>query len=114
MFQEASATAYDLKMAVPNSKYFLLCEWLDMTPISAAVTAIEEVIILRKAKRIAADVRSSFSTAKGRSSNRELMEQHLTKNPFASAAFKRFLSHVKQMLVNSIDNEHDVLTRGWF
>ena len=44
MFQEASATAYDLKLALPNSRYFLLCEWLDMTPISTAVTAIEEVI----------------------------------------------------------------------
>ena len=48
MFQEASATAYDLKLALPNSRYFLLCEWLDMTPISTAVTTIEEVIVLRK------------------------------------------------------------------
>jgi len=26
MFQEASGTAYDLKLALPNSRYFLLCE----------------------------------------------------------------------------------------
>ena len=26
MFQEASATAYDLKLALPSSRYFLLCE----------------------------------------------------------------------------------------
>ena len=57
MFQEASATAYDLKLALPNSRYFLLCEWLDMTPINTAVTAIEEVIVLRKARRLSADVR---------------------------------------------------------
>ena len=30
MFREASATAYDLKLALPSSRYFLLCEWLDM------------------------------------------------------------------------------------
>ena len=56
MFQEASATAYDLKLALPSSRYFLLCEWLDMTPISTALTAIEEVIVLRKAKRMSANV----------------------------------------------------------
>lgn len=33
MFQEASATALDLKSTVPSAKYLLLCEWLDMTPI---------------------------------------------------------------------------------
>ena len=70
MFQEASATARDLKLALPNSQYFLLCEWLDMTPISTAVTAIEEVIVLRKARRMSANVRSRFSTAKGRRENR--------------------------------------------
>ncbi len=114
MFQEASATAYDLKAAVPNSRYLLLCEWLDMTPISAAVTAMEEVIILRKAKRLSADVRQRFSTASGRSENRRLMERHLTDHPLAPVAFERFLLHVKRMLSDIGDEEHDVLGRGWF
>ena len=52
MFQEAVATAHDVKSAVPGAKYFLLCEWLDMTPTSSAPTDIEEVIILRKARRL--------------------------------------------------------------
>jgi len=33
MFQEAVATSRDLKIAVPNSLYFLICEFLDMTPV---------------------------------------------------------------------------------
>lgn len=41
MFQEAAATANDLKGALPNSRYFLLCEWLDMTPISTSATSIQ-------------------------------------------------------------------------
>lgn len=57
MFQEAAATALDVKTAVPVAKYYLLCEWLDMTPISTATTAIDEVIILRKARRLASDIR---------------------------------------------------------
>lgn len=63
MFQEASGTAYDLRLALPNSRYFLLCERLDMAPISTAVTAIEEVIVLRKARRLPVDLRQRFSTA---------------------------------------------------
>ncbi|HRF93977.1 MAG TPA: Bpu10I family restriction endonuclease, partial [Aggregatilineales bacterium] len=57
MFQEASATASDLKLSVPSAKYYLLCEWLDMTPISSSTTAIDEVLILRKAKRLPSNIR---------------------------------------------------------
>jgi hypothetical protein len=35
MFQEACATARDLKATIPGAKYLLLCEWLDMKPISS-------------------------------------------------------------------------------
>ena len=112
MFQEASATAYDLKIALPSSRYFLLCEWLDMTPVSTAVTAIEEVIVLRKARRIPADVRARFSTADGRSANRDIFEGHLTSNPCVPDAFGRFLTHLERLL-NEVD-EPDILSRGWF
>ena len=87
MFQEASATANDLKMALPNSRYFLLCEWLDMTPMSTAATMIEEVIVLRKAKRMSANVRRDFSAAAGRAENRYLFEMHLDNNPLAPGRF---------------------------
>jgi len=45
MFQECSATALDVKSSVPGAKYFLICEWLDMSPISSSLTAIDEVLI---------------------------------------------------------------------
>ena len=114
MFQEASATAYDLKLALPNSRYFLLCEWLDMTPISTAVTTIEEVIVLRKARRLSADVRRHFSTAAGRGENRRAFKQYLTEHPLAPDAFRRFLSHVERLIGDGDENEQDALDRGWF
>ena len=114
MFQEASATAFDLKVAVPNSQYFLLCEWLDMPPISTAVTAIEEVIILRKARRLAANVRAGLSTAAGRAAARKGVVRRLTENPLAPEAFRRFLFHVRRLLGGDATNEQDVLARGWF
>lgn len=36
MFQEACATAHDVKAAVSGAHYYLLCEWLDMAPLSTA------------------------------------------------------------------------------
>ena len=114
MFQEASATARDLILALPNSKYLLLCEWLDMTPINASVTAIEEVIVLRKARRLGADVRRSFSSVQGRAANRAKLQAHLTQNPLAASSFRRFLWHVDRMLGDSDEDETDVLSRGWF
>ncbi len=113
MFQEANATAYDLKLALPNSRYFLLCEWLDMKPISTVATSIEEVIVLRKAKRLPANVRAQFSTVAGRIATRDAFERHLAENPLSSEAFQRFLSPVKRLLMSDQD-EDAILRRGWF
>ncbi len=114
MFQEASGTAYDLKLSVPNSRYFLLCEWLDMTPINTAVTAIEEVIVLRRARRLSAGIREQFSTAEGRAANRDAFVRHLAEHPLSPDAFERFLFHVEMLLGNGDENEQDALERGWF
>lgn len=114
MFQEASATAHDLKMALPSSRYLLLCEWLDMVPISTAVTMIEEVIVLRKARRLSANVRSNFSTSAGRIELRDQFENHLVENPLAPDAFRRIVHHVDQLLGDHSENEQDALRRGWF
>ena len=114
MFQEAAATAYDLKLSLPNSRYFLLCEWLDMTPITTSVTAIEEVIILRKAKRLASNVRKDFSTADGRASARDDFSAYLVAHPFSPEAFERFLRHVEALIGDGDEDEELVLGRGWF
>ncbi len=114
MFQEASATAYDLKLALPSSRYFLMCEWLDMTPISTALTSIEEVFVLRKAKRMSANVRRKFGSSSGRKQNRDTFVKHLDDNPFALDTFKRLLTHVERLLKHENDGEQQVLERGWF
>lgn len=114
MFQEACATAHDVKSAVAGAKYFLLCEWLDMTPLSTAATDIDEVIILRKAKRINSNVRSKFSTFAGRKANRAQYSQYLAEHPFANEMFERFIDHVRLLLKNDAPAERDVLDHGYF
>ena len=114
MFQEACATAHDIKTAVPGAKYLLLCEWLDMTPISTAGTDINEVLILRKAKRLGAQIRSAFATSAGRASKRSEFEKYLVKHPFALEVFERFLFHVRALVENRDPDESDVLSKGYF
>ena len=69
MFQEATATSHDLRIAAPGSHYFLICEYLDMTPISSAGTDIDEVLVLR-GRRIGSQNRKNYSNAEYRRTHR--------------------------------------------
>lgn len=114
MFQEAVATAHDVKTAVPGAKYLLLCEWLDMTPISPAGTDIDEVLLLRKAKRLGSQVRGRFARSDGRILSRPEYEKFLRANPFAVDVFERLLMNVRRLLENRDPDEGDVLSKGYF
>jgi len=112
MFQEAAATALNVKTTVPGAKYYLLCEWLDMTPINTSTTAIDEVLILRKAKRLSAAIRAQFNTRAGRQNNRRLFVEFLESHPLRPDTFARFLAHLRDAV--GISGEDEVLTRGYF
>lgn len=114
MFQEATATAHDVKTSVPGAKYFLLCEWLDMTPISTAPTDIDEVIILRKAKRLSSNKRKDFSAYEGRQANRDEYKNFLESNPIQYEMILRFLTHIKKIISRESLIEEDVISNGYF
>ncbi len=114
MFQEASATAHDIKTAVPGAKYFLLCEWLDMTPISTAPTDIDEVIILRKSKRLSSNKRSTFNESRNRIRLAGEYSSFLKSNPLAYDMIVRFIEHIKKVLLRESLVEDDVLKTGYF
>lgn len=114
MFQEASATAHDLRVSVSGSKYFLLCDWLDMTPISTGITDIEEILILRKARRLGSNVRKNFSTVEGREENRDLYKTYLTDNPYDKDIMIRFVDHIFALIDEEDLIEEDILDLGYF
>ena len=114
MFQEACATAHDVKAAVSGARYYLLCEWLDMAPLSTAPTDIDEIILLRKAKRINSNVRAKYATFAGRQANRAAYQKYLSDNPFRVEVFERFVNHIRGILRNEAPVESDVLSRGYF
>lgn len=114
MFQEACATARDLRIAVPGARYFLMCEWLDMTPVSTAPTDVSEVLILRRAKRPSSNVRKNFSENVKRKSARAEYVKFLESNPFQVDVFARWINHIKGILADSDPVERDVLQHGYF
>lgn len=114
MFQEASATAHDLKVAVSGSQYFLLADWLDMTPISTSTTDIEEILLLRKARRIGSQKRKSFSNYKGRMTNREFYVNYLKNNPYREDTLLRFIEHIFSQIQGEDLIEEDILELGYF
>ncbi|MEZ4588061.1 MAG: Bpu10I family restriction endonuclease [Gemmatimonadales bacterium] len=113
MFQEACATARDVKSAVTGAKYFVLCEWLDMTPLSTAATDIDEVLILR-GKRMSSNIRKDFDTAVKRQARLEEYRAFLAGSPARSVVFERLVAHVRQIFANEVPVENDVLNRGYF
>ena len=114
MFQEASATAHDFKQAVTGAKYYLLCDYLDMTPISTTTTDIDEILILRKAKRISSNIRKEFSTKIGREKWRPWYTEYLMNNPYSVDMFKRFINHIFSQMSNEELIEESVLEVGYF
>lgn len=114
MFQEASATAHDIKQAVTGAKYYLLCDFLDMTPISTTITDIDEILILRKAKRISSNIRKEFSTKIGRDKWREWYVNYLCENPYSPELFGRFINHIISQMNNEELIEKSVLKIGYF
>ncbi len=113
MFQEAAATAHDVRTAVPGARYYLLCEWLDMSPISTAGTDIEEVIILR-GKRLGSNQRQGFSKFDVRQKEREKYKVYLEENPIRPERILRFVNHLRAIFNDTEIKETDVLERGYF
>jgi hypothetical protein len=114
MFQGACATAHDVKSTVSGARYYLLAEWLDMTPVSTAPTDIDEVLLIRKGKRTNSNIRKDFSSADGRRRAREAYLKFLTDRPFRPEVFERYVNHIRGILKNETPVESDVLSRGYF
>jgi Bpu10I restriction endonuclease len=60
MFQECCGTASRLKRGCPSAKYFVLVEFLDMEPEDSRLTDIDNVFLLRHAKRLPSNKRSVY------------------------------------------------------
>jgi hypothetical protein len=73
------------------------------------------VIVLRKAKRLASNIRAEFSTSAGRRAARDAYVRHLTRNPLRLECFERFVWHLDECFPEREEDAEDiVLGRGYF
>lgn len=114
MFQEAVATSRDLKMAVPSSLYFLVCEFLDMTPVSITSTQIDDVLIVRKAKRMPSNARQEYRTAEDRKKHRAEYVAFLDSSKYHPDVFQRMIDKIQRMADDTNPEAEKVLNRGFF
>ncbi|MBW1701978.1 MAG: Bpu10I family restriction endonuclease [Deltaproteobacteria bacterium] len=114
MFQEAVATSRDLKIAVPSSLYFLVCEFLDMTPVSIMSTHIDDVLIVRKAKRMSSNVRQEYRTGKDRRAHRNEYIRFLETAKYHADVFQRMIDKIQTIADDTDPTAGKVLKRGYF
>jgi hypothetical protein len=114
MFQEAVATSRDLKIAVPGSLYFLICEFLDMTPVSTVSTQIDDVLIVRKTKRISANIRQEYRTPEERKRHRQNYVDFLDSSKYYPDVFQRMIDKIQALIDDTNPSMKKVLEQGYF
>lgn len=104
MFQECSGTASRLKQGCPLAKYYALVEYLDMQPEDVRLTDIDNVFLLRKAKRLSYEKRSVLA---------EIRAQH--KNfPIADDVILKFVKEMQDFVDSTWYDPEEALKRGSF
>ena len=114
MFQEAVATSRDLKIAVPGSLYFLVCEFLDMTPVSIISTQIDDVLIVRKTKRMSSNIRQEYRTPEARQRRRQEYIEFLDSSKYYPDVFQRMINKIQALIDDTSPSMENVLNQGHF
>lgn len=114
MFQEAVATSRDLKIAVPGSLYFLVCEFLDMTPVSIISTQIDDVLIVRKTKRMSSNIRQEYRTPEERQIHRQEYVDFLDSSKYYPDVFQRMITKIQALIDDTSPSMENVLNQGHF
>jgi len=104
MFQEAAGTASRLKQGCPVARYYVLIEYLDMTPEDCRLTAIDNVFLLRRAKRLPFEKRSII---------KEVERQH-KEFPINSEVVWMFIQEIQKFIDSVWYDTDEALKRGSF
>jgi hypothetical protein len=104
MFQECAGTASRLKQGCPVSKYYALVEYLDMQPEDVRLTDIDNVFLLRKAKRLPFEKRSILAEVKAQHKN----------YPIALDVIQRFVQEIQFFIDATWYDPEEALKRGSF
>lgn len=104
MFQEAAGTAARLKQGCPFAKYYLIVEYLDMTPEDVRLTAIDNVFLIRKAKRLPFDKRTHLPSVR----------EHRASNSISPEIIWKIVEEIQAVVSAVWYDPSEVLRRGTF
>lgn len=104
MFQECAGTASRLKQGCPLSRYYALVEYLDMAPEDCRLTDIDNVYLLRHAKRLPFERRSILEAV--RAQHRDF--------PIDSEVVWRFAEELQTFISAVWFDPDEALRRGSF
>lgn len=104
MFQEAAGTAARLKQGCPHAQYYILNEYLDMSPEDCRLTAVDNVFLLRHAKRLPFEKRNVYEEVRRQRDN----------HPIDPSVVYRFVSLVESFTNAVWYDPNAALTRGSF
>ena len=104
MFQEAAGTAARLKQGCPIAKYFVLVEYLDMQPEDCRLTDIDNVFLIRHAKRLPFEKRNVIV---------EVEHQH-REFPLDDKVVWRFVQEIQAFVDAAWYDPDEALRRGSF
>lgn len=104
MYREQIGTAGQLKQLVPFSRYYVVSDFLDMTPQNVKRTELDNVFVFRKAKRLPS----------GKRNDPDILREHLQNNPMDKNIVWKYVSEVKEFLGEQWYNPDRALDRGSF
>ncbi|HET6385176.1 MAG TPA: Bpu10I family restriction endonuclease [Armatimonadota bacterium] len=104
MFQECCGTASRLKQGCPSARYYVLVEYLDMEPEDSRLTDIDNVFLLRHAKRLPSHKRSIYA---------EVRDQH-REHPIDGGVIYRFVQEIAEFLAAVWHDPDEAIRRGSF
>jgi hypothetical protein len=104
MFQECAGTAARLKQGCPIAKYYAMVEYLDMQPEDTRLTEIDNVFLIRKAKRLPFEKRSKLEEVKAQHRN----------FPISADVISMFVREIQSFIDSTWYNPEEALKRGSF
>jgi hypothetical protein len=104
MFRECCGIASRLKQGCPSAKYYVLVEFLDMEPEDSRLTDVDNVFLLRHAKRLPQHKRGVYE---------EVRNQHRD-FPIDGEVVFRFVQEIQNFIEAVWYDPNEALRRGSF
>ena len=85
-----------------------------MTPVSITSTYIDDVFIVRKAKRMPSNIRQEYRTARARRKLRQEYVNFLDSATYHADVFQRMIDKIQRMTDETAPETDKVLDQGHF